>query len=116
MPGHRCADSLGYGIELLAAKHTEATQNSLMNSLFHFNRLASPAYSLTNICQSEMAPVTELEARETVERLLIKRKNWAAHEAGVVLVFCIVFIVASGLLGLCISRAIKKRREARGQS
>jgi hypothetical protein len=60
-----------------------------------------------------MAALTPIEAREAVHNLLVKRKNWASHEAGVIVVFCVVFVVASGLLFLCISRALAKRRAAR---
>jgi hypothetical protein len=55
-----------------------------------------------------------IEARDAAYHLLMKRKNWAAREAGVVVVFCVVFIVATGLLSLYISRALARRRAARG--
>jgi hypothetical protein len=56
-----------------------------------------------------------VEARDAAYHLIMKRKkNWAAREAGVVVVFCVVFIVATGLLSLCISRALARRRAARG--
>lgn len=42
---------------------------------------------------------------------LVKRQNWAAREPGVIVVFAIVFIVASGLIGLQISRWISRHRE-----
>lgn len=44
-----------------------------------------------------------------------KRDNWAAEEPGVVLVFCIVFVVGCGILGLIIQKALKNRREERAQ-
>ncbi|TGO42380.1 hypothetical protein BHYA_0009g00590 [Botrytis hyacinthi] len=44
-------------------------------------------------------------------RQLVKRQNWAAREPGVIVVFAIVFIVASGLIGLQISRWISRYRE-----
>ncbi|KZF26971.1 hypothetical protein L228DRAFT_265319 [Xylona heveae TC161] len=47
---------------------------------------------------------------------LFKRKNWAAHHPGVVLVFCIVFIVGAGVIGLVVYRkvlAARARRQAR---
>jgi len=52
--------------------------------------------------------------KRDVAHQLVKRKNWAAHEAGVVLVFCIVFIVAVFLIGLFISKKLKARRMAKG--
>lgn len=48
--------------------------------------------------------------------LLIKRinnDNWAGHNPGVVLVFCIVFIVAVGLISLFVYRRLLARRAAR---
>ncbi|KAF2142175.1 uncharacterized protein K452DRAFT_287394 [Aplosporella prunicola CBS 121167] len=47
---------------------------------------------------------------------LVKRKNWAAREPGVVLVFCIVFIVALLLVSLFIQRKLTARRELREKS
>jgi len=44
---------------------------------------------------------------------LSKRRNWARHEAGVIVVFCIVFIVATGIAAICISRCLNRRRAAR---
>lgn len=32
--------------------------------------------------------------------LIMKRSNWASREPGVILVFCIVFIVALGIVAL----------------
>ncbi|EGS18625.1 uncharacterized protein CTHT_0052300 [Thermochaetoides thermophila DSM 1495] len=46
---------------------------------------------------------------------LAKRSNWAAREPGVVLVFCIVFIVGCLLIALWIHKFIKARRERRAQ-
>jgi hypothetical protein len=66
-----------------------------------------------------MAVLTPLEARDAVHALLSlskREKSWPAREAGVMVVFCVVFVVASGLLALCISRALAKRRAARPQT
>ncbi|EPS25671.1 hypothetical protein PDE_00605 [Penicillium oxalicum 114-2] len=35
-----------------------------------------------------------------------KRENWASHEPGVILVFCIVFIVVLGIAALFVSQAL----------
>ncbi|KAI2625868.1 hypothetical protein GGR54DRAFT_637642 [Hypoxylon sp. NC1633] len=48
-------------------------------------------------------------ARDSFSRI-VPRENWAQQEAGVVVVFCIVFVVAVGLIGLWISKAITRRR------
>lgn len=52
---------------------------------------------------------TALVARETFSTIA-KRENWAQKEAGVVVVFAIVFVVAVGLIGLFISRKISAAR------
>ena len=44
----------------------------------------------------------------------INNNNWAGHNSGVVVVFCIVFIVGVGLLSLFIYRKMLARRAARG--
>ncbi|TGO52234.1 hypothetical protein BCON_0145g00160 [Botryotinia convoluta] len=51
-----------------------------------------------------------IQIREATQQL-VKRQNWAAREPGVIVVFAIVFIVASGLIGLQISRWISRRRQ-----
>jgi len=62
-----------------------------------------------------MAAISSLQARDGVQHM-IKRSNWAGHEAGVVVVFCVVFIVAVGLLSLAVSRALARRRARRPQN
>jgi len=47
---------------------------------------------------------------------LLKRKNWAAREPGVVLVFCIVGVIALLLIGLFISRKLAARKAARSDA
>ncbi|KAL7622977.1 hypothetical protein AAE478_006656 [Parahypoxylon ruwenzoriense] len=47
-------------------------------------------------------------ARDSVSHIV--PRNWASQEAGVIVVFCIVFVVGVGLIGLWISKAISKRR------
>jgi len=51
-------------------------------------------------------------ARDTISHIA-KRGNWASHEAGVIVVFCIVFVVAVGLTGLFISKKLSARRAAK---
>ncbi|EFY87011.1 hypothetical protein J3458_002719 [Metarhizium acridum] len=55
---------------------------------------------------------TSLIAREATS-MLVKRKNWAARNPGVMVVFCIVFVVAVGLIALWIAKLISRRREAK---
>ncbi|KAJ6439394.1 MFS monocarboxylate transporter [Purpureocillium lavendulum] len=70
---------------------------------------------------------TALAGPQTLNNLnrLAKRGNWASQEAGVIVVFCIVFIdranrnrirnrtVAVGLISLWIHKLLKKRKAAR---
>jgi hypothetical protein len=44
---------------------------------------------------------------------LVRRKNWAAHEPGVILVFCIIGAIAILLIGLFIQRKLAARRAAK---
>jgi predicted permease len=59
-----------------------------------------------------MAAITIREATHA----LSKRSNWAGKEAGVIVVFCVVFIVASGLIGLYLSRFISRKRAEKAAS
>ncbi|KAJ5682185.1 hypothetical protein N7462_005350 [Penicillium macrosclerotiorum] len=42
--------------------------------------------------------------------LVVKRGNWASREPGVILVFCIVFVVAVGIIALFAYRKWMKRK------
>ncbi|KAI0019375.1 hypothetical protein F4780DRAFT_452942 [Xylariomycetidae sp. FL0641] len=48
-------------------------------------------------------------ARDAMSHIA-KRSNWASREAGVIVVFCIVFVVGVGLLALFISKQLAKRK------
>ncbi|KAI4867320.1 hypothetical protein F4820DRAFT_446129 [Hypoxylon rubiginosum] len=50
-----------------------------------------------------------LVARDTFSHIL-PRDNWANREPGVIVVFCIVFVVGCGLIGLWVSKCISARR------
>ncbi|KAM0809104.1 hypothetical protein AB5N19_09447 [Seiridium cardinale] len=52
---------------------------------------------------------TAIVARDSFSSIA-KRQNWAAKEAGVVVVFCIVFVVAVGLIGLFIHKKLAARK------
>lgn len=52
---------------------------------------------------------TAIVARDTFGSIA-KRENWASKEAGVVLVFCIVGVVAIALIGLFIQKKIAARK------
>jgi len=58
---------------------------------------------------------TAIVARDTFSTIA-KRENWAQQEAGVVVVFAIVFIVAVSLIGLWISKCIKARNLKKPQN
>lgn len=53
-------------------------------------------------------------ARDTFSQIA-KRDNWAAQEPGVIVVFCIVFLVLVALVSLFIYKKLKARRERRQQ-
>ncbi|CCF32202.1 hypothetical protein CH063_04627 [Colletotrichum higginsianum] len=59
-----------------------------------------------------MPAINSIVARDAVHQLA-KRQNWAAQEAGVVVVFCIVFLVAVGVTGLLVSRCLSRRKAKR---
>ena len=48
-----------------------------------------------------------------LNQLIRRKKNWAAREPGVILVFCIVAAIVSLLTGLFFMRKIQARRAAR---
>jgi hypothetical protein len=52
-----------------------------------------------------------LQVRDAVNQLA--KRNWAGQEAGVIVVFCIVFVVAVGLSFLCVSKYLARRKAAR---
>jgi ATP/ADP translocase len=57
-----------------------------------------------------MAAINALVARDLLSRQLAKRENWAQQEKGVIVVFCIVFVVAVGLIILWIYKCLQKRK------
>ena len=55
-----------------------------------------------------------IAVREAVSHIA-KRSNWAAEEPGVIVVLCIVFVVACGLIGLWISKQLAARKARKQQ-
>lgn len=53
-------------------------------------------------------------AREAISHIA-KRSTWASRQAGVIVVFAIVFIVLVGVIGLFISRRCASARARRAQ-
>jgi hypothetical protein len=53
-----------------------------------------------------------LVARDSFSQLA-KRNNWPAENAGVMVVFCVTFVVAVGLICLFIYKKMLARREKR---
>ncbi len=82
----------------------------------HHNRLTNPFSNLHSTplhadpLTTEMAAISNTLA---VRDAHIYKRNWAKQEAGVIVVFCIVFIVAVGLIGLYTSRWLSRRKAAR---
>jgi hypothetical protein len=61
-----------------------------------------------------MAAISALTTTNSVLNQLAKReKNWAQREVGVVVVLCIVFIVAVGLIFLYAYKAMQKRKASK---
>lgn len=60
-----------------------------------------------------MAAIKSVAHPGVVMHEISKRSNWAGRNAGVVVVFCIVFIVAVGLIALWIGKFIKRRKDAK---
>ncbi|KAK4217133.1 hypothetical protein QBC37DRAFT_62638 [Rhypophila decipiens] len=56
-----------------------------------------------------------LVARDSFSHLFKREENWAKQEAGVIVVFCIVFVVGVGLISLFIYKKLAARK-ARKQS
>ena len=54
-------------------------------------------------------------SEEQLHQLLRRKKNWAAREPGVILVFCIVFTIALLLISLFAYRKFQARRAAKQQ-
>jgi len=51
-------------------------------------------------------------ARDTLSQLA-RRSNWAGENAGVMVVFCIVFVVAVALIFLVVYKKLKARKALR---
>lgn len=61
-----------------------------------------------------MPAISFVERPQTVElHSIAKRSNWASKNPGVVLVFCIVFLVATGVFSLMVYRKCSKRRRGK---
>lgn len=52
-------------------------------------------------------------ARDAISQIAKRGSNWPAENAGVMVVFCITFIVAVGLIGLLIYKKMLARKEKR---
>ncbi|EGD99440.1 hypothetical protein TESG_06875 [Trichophyton tonsurans CBS 112818] len=61
-----------------------------------------------------MAAILSLRDVHAASHQLAKRKNWAAREPGVVLVFCIIFVIAVGVLSTYLYRRMQRRKAAAG--
>ncbi|KAM3509286.1 hypothetical protein MY11210_006379 [Beauveria gryllotalpidicola] len=60
-----------------------------------------------------MAAITANSHPGLVMHEIAKRSNWASRNAGVMVVFCIVFIVGVVLVGLVLSKWLKRRKESK---
>ena len=46
----------------------------------------------------------------------LAKRNWAGQEAGVILVFCIVFVVGVGLISLFVYKKLAARKAGKQES
>ncbi|KAL5584904.1 hypothetical protein FOVSG1_014293 [Fusarium oxysporum f. sp. vasinfectum] len=77
----------------------------------HLLLLHHPPRSQSNLSTPDtMAAIKSLMTRDEVVHQLAKRQNWAAKEPGVIVVFCIVGVVAIGLLSLFLYRKAIARK------
>ncbi|KAM3537284.1 hypothetical protein ARSEF1564_009793 [Beauveria bassiana] len=60
-----------------------------------------------------MAAITAPSHPGLVMHEIAQRSNWPGKNAGVMVVFCIVFIVGVALVGLLISKWLKRRKESK---
>lgn len=75
------------------------------------NSANRPSQRQTKSLPTLSITMAALMTREMAQ--LAKRENWAKQEAGVVVVLCIVFVVAVGLVGLYVYKKVKARKEAK---
>ncbi|OBT80808.1 hypothetical protein VF21_00015 [Pseudogymnoascus sp. 05NY08] len=87
------------------SKPSQFDQSHLINPTSASRLIVNPA---------KMPTIHTLDARD-VAMQLSKRENWAKKEAGVVVVFCIVGVVALGVTWLCIHKWMLRRRANRPQ-
>lgn len=63
-----------------------------------------------------MAVIHSLRAEDTLNvRNEPVKRNWASREPGVVLVFCIVFLVGCGILALIVQKMRNERKAERAK-
>ncbi|KAL3952981.1 hypothetical protein ACCO45_012924 [Purpureocillium lilacinum] len=51
------------------------------------------------------------DSDDFIVRLAKREKNWAAQNVGVMVVFCIVFVVAVGVISIFVHKALQRRKE-----
>lgn len=84
-------------------------------SLYSKNTAKMPAINkginLPNTHSGDVKRSVALIAKRTGSQLA--KRNWASQEAGVIVVFCIVFVVAVGLIALFIHKKLLARKAAK---
>ncbi|KAK2755588.1 hypothetical protein FQN54_006528 [Arachnomyces sp. PD_36] len=58
-------------------------------------------------------PALNMIRDQSVHQLVARGSNWPSENVGVMVVFCIVFVVFFGLLGLFLYRKLIARRAAK---
>jgi hypothetical protein len=57
-----------------------------------------------------------IAARDAISQIAKRSSNWPAENVGVMVVFCITFVVAVGLIALFSYKKIQARKERRAVS
>lgn len=82
--------------------------------LFRHHRAADRKKLTVNrspFLEPTMPAINSLVARDTMTQLA--KRNWAAQEPGVMVVFCIVGIVGISIIGFVLYRLISRKRAER---
>ena len=58
-----------------------------------------------------MVAINALVTRDAVMHQLAKRKSWPAREPGVMVVLCIIFVVAVGVITAQVYKCLQRRKE-----
>ncbi|SLM35105.1 hypothetical protein LPUS_04161 [Lasallia pustulata] len=84
-----------------------------MSERFSSGKASAPSATLSSVNAMPAISLTTSALLARATTTPTKHRSWAKHEGGVILVFCIIFIIAAGLIGLCLFRMLVARRAKR---